>query len=349
MRRSAIAAFASLSLIASAITLRDGLAAQTTPALSDLTSFQLLRVDSGAPRAVTADQAADVLQNYDVIFMGEWHDHTGNHVAEMALLRALYARTPDLALSMEMFERDVQSVVDDYLAGRIGEDNFRRRGRAWGNYAESYRPLVEYAKDHRLPVIAANVPASIVRCVGLEGPTYLARMAPDKRGQAAAELHLQDGPYKDKFMRFLEESGSHGPEADKTPEQKKEEADRSFASQVARDDTMAESIFQSLQKNPARKVVHVTGAFHVEEALGTVERLKLRAPQLKIALVVPAEAEHPDDNPSLGAGDAKNANFAVLLRASPKEYVNDAEQKEAEDRVRAMFRGQTQTPNRCPS
>ena len=349
MRRSAIAALATLSLIASAMTLRAGMAAQNTPAISDLTSFQLMRIDSGAPRAVTADQAADVLRNYDVIFVGEWHDHTGNHIAEMALLRALYTRAPDLALSMEMFERDVQPVVDDYLAGRIGEDNFRRRGRAWENYAESYRPLVEYAKEHRLPVIAANVPNAIVRCVGLEGPAYLARMAADKRGQVAAELHLEEGAYKDKFLRFLEESGSHGPDADKTPEQKKEEADRSFASQVARDDTMAESIFLSVQKNPARKVVHVTGAFHVEEALGTVERLKLRAPQLKIALIVPAEAEHPDSNPSLGAGDAKNANFAVLLRASPKEYVSDAEQKEAEDRIRAMFRGQTQTPNRCPS
>jgi len=249
---------------------------------------------------------------------------------------------------MEMFERDTQNVVDDYLAGHIGEDNFRRRGRAWGNYAESYRPLVEFAKEHHLPVIAANVPGAVVRCVGLEGPAYLARMAPEKRGQAAAELHLQEGPYKDKFLRFLEESGSHGPEADKTPEQKKEEADRSFASQVARDDTMAESIFLSLQKNPARKVVHLTGAFHVEEALGTMERLKLRAPQLRIALVVPAEAEHPDNNPTLGAGDAKNANFAILLRASPKEYVNDAERKEAEDRIRAMFRGQT-APNRCPA
>ena len=348
MRRTAIAALLAVPLLAPVAAVHSGLAAQSGPALPDLMSFQMMRTDSGAPTPVSVDQVADALKNYDVVFIGEWHDHTGNHLAEMALLRALYARAPDLALSMEMFERDVQNVVDDYLAGRIGEDNFRRRGRAWENYAESYRPLVEYAKDHHLPVIAANVPGAVVRCVGLEGPAYLARMAPEKRGQAAAELHLQEGPYKDKFLHFLEESGSHGPEADKTPEQKKDEADRSFASQVARDDTMAESIFLSLQKNPSRKVIHVTGAFHVEEALGTVERLKLRAPQLKIALVVPAEAEHPDSGASLDAGDAKNANFAVLLRASPKDYVSDAERKEAEDRIRAMFRGQTQTA-RCPS
>ena len=350
MRRTAIAAWLAMPLLLSGAAARDGHAAQNAPSLPDLMSFQMMRTDSAKPAPVSMDQAADALKNYDVVLIGEWHDHTGNHLAEMALLRALYARSPDLALSMEMFERDVQPVVDDYLAGKIGEDAFRRRSRAWGNYAESYRPLVEYAKEHRLPVIAANVPGAVVRCVGLEGPAYLDRMAADKRGQAAAELHVQEGPYKEKFLRFLAESGSHGPEADKTPEQKKEESDRAFASQVARDDTMAESIFLSLQKNPARKVVHVTGAFHVEEALGTMERLKARAPQLKIALVVPAEAEHPDSNPAMESGDAKNATFAMLLRASPKEYVSDTERKEAEDRVRAMFRGQPgQTaPNRCP-
>ena len=122
--------------------------------------------------------------------MGEWHDHAGNHLAEMALFCAVYERAPGLTLSMEMFERDVQPVLDDYLAGRIGEANFRRKGRAWGNYAESYRPLVEFAKDHTLPVIAANVPASVVRCVGAEGAGYLARMPADKRGMGCRGLIL---------------------------------------------------------------------------------------------------------------------------------------------------------------
>ena len=348
MRRSSIAVSLGLSLIACAALAQDGRAAAALPALPDLTAFALMRTGAGAPAdgpaptVVSVDHAADALQDYDVIFLGEWHDHAGNHLAEMALFRALHARAPLLALSLEMFERDVQPVVDDYMAGRIGEDALRRRGRAWGNYAESYRPLVEYAKEHGLPVIAANVPGSVVRCVGIEGPAYLSRMPADKRGQAAAELHLADGPYKDKFMRFLEEDGAHGQDANRTEEEKKEAAEKSFASQVTRDDTMAESIFLSLQKNPGRKVVHVTGAFHVEGALGTVERLRLRAPNLKIAVIVPIEAEHPE-TPSVKAEDAKGANFVFLLRGSPKEYVSEAEKKEAESRMQTNFR----TQSRC--
>jgi uncharacterized iron-regulated protein len=157
-------------------------------------------------------------------------------------------------------------------------------------------------------------------------------------------LHLGEGPYKDKFLRFLEEDGAHGQDANRTEEEKKAAAERGFASQVTRDDTMAESIFLAVQKDPGRKIVHVTGAFHAEGALGTVERLKLRAPNLKVAVVVPAEAEHPEA-PSVAPADSNGADFVFLLRGSPKEYINDAEQKEAEARMQGNFRAQS----RCAS
>jgi uncharacterized iron-regulated protein len=343
VRRSVLLASLGLSLIAGAALAAAVPAPAPAPALPDLTSFVLMRTDSGAPAPIGVDAASAALKDYDVVFLGEWHDHAGNHLAEMALFRALYAAAPNLALSMEMFERDTQSVVDDYLASRIGEGNFRRKARAWGNYAESYRPLVEFAKEHGLAVIAANAPANVVRCVGQDGAGFLSQMPADKRSWAAAELHLGDGPYKDKYYRFLEEDGAHGQDANRTEAQKKEAAEKSFASQVTRDDTMAESIFLSLQKNPGRKIVHLTGAFHAEGGLGTVERLRLRAPNLKIAVIVPAEAENPD-MPAVKPDDAKNANFVFLLRGSPKEYISEAEQKEAEARFAGNFRTRTQGP-----
>src|SRR5436305_926048 len=142
MRRSS-AIFVSLLLVSGAAIARE----EAAPPLPDLTSFDLMRSEAGKPPVyLTVAQTADQLKNYDVIFFGEWHDHAGNHLAEMALFREIHSRAPQLALSMEQFERDVQPVVDEYLAGKIGEDALQQKGRAWGNYAESYRPLVEFAK-----------------------------------------------------------------------------------------------------------------------------------------------------------------------------------------------------------
>jgi uncharacterized iron-regulated protein len=320
-----------------------GAAGAAMPDIPDLTGYAFLRTDSGAePMPVSVDQAADTLKDFDVVLFGEWHDHPGNHLAEMALFRALQARVPKLALAMEQFERDVQPAIDDYMAGRIGEEALRSRGRAWGNYAESYRPLVEYAKERGLPVIAANAPASLVRCVGQEGPEALSKFAPDKRGWAAAELHLGAGAYRDKFFRFLDESGSHGPnekaldaEGRPTPA-----ALRAFASQVARDDTMAESIHLYLQKNPGAKVFHLTGDFHVEGFLGTAERLRMRAPNLKIAVIAPVEA-----GASL-TGAERAGDFALALRPVPELYANDAEKKASEDAIRAMI-GRSRSGSSC--
>jgi uncharacterized iron-regulated protein len=294
---------------------------QSAP-LPDFDSFTIQRTDNGA--AASTQQAADALQGYDVIFVGELHDHIANHLAEMALLKALQEHAPGMALSMEQFERDVQPVVDDYLAGRIGEETLTRKGRAWDNYAEAYRPLVEYAKEHALPIIAANAPASLVRCVGREGVGFLSTLPAAKRSWAAADIHTEDGPYKRKFLSFLNGDAAHGAAEDGQNAQAA--ADNSFAAQVTRDDTMAESIARYLQANPGHRVVHVTGVFHVEDRLGTIERLKMRAPQLKIALVLPVET----DNGAAAAPPGKGADFSVLLKREPASYVTDDERKTAQ-------------------
>src|SRR5258706_857917 len=331
VRRSFPALLLSASLVACAISGRDERSGVASPALNDLTSFALMRINqakrTSAPLSV--EQLADALKDYDVVFFGEWHDHPGNHLAEMALFRAVHQRSPQLALSLEQFERDVQPVVDDYMAGRIGEEALQRRGRAWNNYPESYRPPLEYAKENGLSVIAAEAPTRVVRCVGQEGAEFLSRLRPEHRNWAAAELHLDGGAYRDKFFRFLSEDNGHGEgTATDMTGAPTPAALRSFAAQVTRDDTMAESIFLYLQKHPGQKVLHITGAFHVEGFLGTVERLKQRAPDLKIAVLAPVEVDDPR-HPEIGARDMGNGNYAVLLRSLPKSYANDAEMNAA--------------------
>jgi len=306
-------------------------------ALADFTSFALVRLNQGSPTAITAEQAANALKDYDVIFIGEFHDHIANHLAEMALLRALQERAPKLALSMEQFERDQQSRADDYLAGKIGEESLTS-GLAWKNYAEAYRPLIEFAKDKHLPVIAANAPQAIVRCIGKEGIGFLARLPAGQRSLVATELHAADGPYKQSFSRFAGDDTAHGGKADAGAKQR---IDNNFAAQVARDDTMAESIANFLNANPGYRVLHVTGAFHAEERLGTVERLQMRSPQLKIALVMPVQVAR--DSPGLKPEDAKGADFAILLQREPEPYVTDKERDAADAKEAERFRAAQNT------
>ena len=70
MRPNSIAICFGLSLISCAAFLRDAHAATAVPSLPDLTSFALMRTGPGAPTAVSVDEAADALKDYDVIFFG---------------------------------------------------------------------------------------------------------------------------------------------------------------------------------------------------------------------------------------------------------------------------------------
>ena len=73
--------------------------------------------------------------------------------------------------------------MDDYLADKIGEVTFAEKARAWQGYSMSYRPLVEYAKENKLPVIAANAPEKAIFCIGREGPRPFS--SPYETGRAA--------------------------------------------------------------------------------------------------------------------------------------------------------------------
>ena len=273
-----------------------------------------------APRPVTVAQAAEMLAGFDVVFYGESHSHAGVHLGQMNLLLELYRRDPRWVLSMEQFERDVQSVVDDYLAGRIGEAALIDKGRAWNNYATSYRPLIIFAMEHHLPVVAAEAPGWAVSCVAQWGPEILGQFTPLERSWVAADLHVMPGAYRDKYLEFLGSSPTHGGGAASTPEAETH-AQRSFSAQALRDDTMAESIAGALQRHPGYKVLHLTGSFHSSQFLGTVERLRLRDPTLKIAVIDPVEVENPGA-PGFAADTVSGGTVLQLIYPIPEDYVD---------------------------
>jgi len=321
-------------------------------ALKNVYDAALVRGSTGD--VLTIGQAADELSRFDVVFFGEFHGHPGNHLAQMQVFQAMQERYPDMTLSLEQFERDTQPSVDSYLAGTIGEKELQEDGRGWDNYEQSYRPLVEYAKHNQLPVIASNAPKNIVICVGKEGPEILDRIPKPDRSWVAAELHVDEGAYLDKYMDFIAQSSSHGPgkedmgtdEADEEvvvpeiPEAMRPMVMRSFSAQVTRDDTMAESIAQHLQQHPGRKVLHLNGHFHSASHLGTVERLKIRMPDLKIAVINPIDVED-NDAPAWTEEDAATGDYLLLIQALPSPFVSEERQLEYEREVMAKRMGNT--------
>jgi uncharacterized iron-regulated protein len=230
-------------------------------------------------RGAVSSQAAlfDAAAGADVVFVGELHDDKAAHRLELQLLQALAAKGRPVVLVMEMFERDVQPALDAYAKGELDEAAMLARSRPWSNYKEDYRPLVELALAQDWPVVAGNMPRPLASKVAREGLGALEALPPAERANVAAELDCPPGPYRDKFMAEMKDMAGHGGKG--APPN----LDRLFESQCAKDETMAESVASRLK--PGATVVHVNGAFHSDEGLGTVERLRRRRPDARVLVV----------------------------------------------------------------
>lgn len=244
--------------------------------------FQLIESKSG--KSITLAKMASKLRKADVIFFGEYHGNAVIHRLQAELLPQLYNAKKRLIVSFEMFERDVQPDLDAYLAGEISEEEFLLRSRPWPNYATDYRPLLEFAKDKGLKVIAANIPRWIAGKVARGSLSTLEELEPDDRMHVAIDIDTSAGAYKDSFLATMQKNGMHDHFGDE------QLYERLYQAQCVKDDTMAESIAQYRERYPKHTIVHFNGDFHSTRYLGTVERLKKRMPKLKIAVISPVYA-----------------------------------------------------------
>ena len=150
----------------------------------------------------------------DVVLFGEVHDDAEAHRLELWLFKQLHimhSHTRQIFLSLEMFETDVQDVLDEYMLGLIQESDFVTDARAWKNY-EDYRALIEYAKHHRIPVIAANAPRRYVAAVGKRGSSALSSLPPSSHSHLPPlPLAPASAGYQAKFHSMMESLHSPPP------------------------------------------------------------------------------------------------------------------------------------------
>ena len=243
-----------------------------------------------SPREVSDAGPTELLaamERADVVFIGEQHDDPETHRAEAELLDAIGRTGRPVIVSLEMFERDVQPAVDDYLAGRATEREFLDRARPWDRYATDYRPLIELAKQHGWRVVAANVPRTLASAIGRRGLTVLDTLHSRDRGMAAVDIQC---PMDDYHARFMESMQTHSAGSGTAPQAGDSlptaMAERFYLAQCVKDETMAESIVIARVAAPRNAVVvHVNGAFHSDYSQGTVARVRRRQPAWTLVVV----------------------------------------------------------------
>ncbi|MGV3762257.1 ChaN family lipoprotein [Parapedobacter sp.] len=263
--------------------------------------------DTHKKKEITLQELVTSLAPIDIVFFGEEHNDSIAHVLQFELLKAMDERYDRVALSMEMFVSDDQLVLNEYLAGMITERNLDKDAVLWGNY-EDYRPMVEYAKDKGLPLLAANAPGRYTNRVsrsGLESLRVLDKSA--KHLLAPLPIDTLTGRYYEKFTGLM---GGHGGMGNM----------KIYQSQNLWDATMAYRISKFFKGKNVRKILHLNGRFHSDEHLGTIAQLDNYIPRrtavANISCFPDASFSRPDWDTFAHLGD-----FIILTNpAAPKTF-----------------------------
>ena len=270
----------------------------------------------------------------DVVVLGETHYDAIAHKLQEVLFARLATSRHSVTLSLEMFETDVQHVMDEYLAGLIREQDMRNDARPWANYEAHYRPLVEMAKAAGLPVVAANAPRRYVSATGRDGEDALTRSGrpwthayaylPPLPLPAPSAAYVARMEADDEVVPKGSGSGCSPGDEQGTPSMRGSategcpfigfrKGDTLVAPMRLWDATMAHSIAEALRSDHTAQVVHVCGSDH---SLGVVELLGHYCHPAASTIIINM---YPEDDCSAfvparhGGG---RADFVVLTDAS---------------------------------
>jgi hypothetical protein len=189
----------------------------------------------------------------------------------------LQARQPRLAIGFEMFPRRLQGVLDQWVAGQLGEREFLRRvewDTVWGFPASDYLPLFHFARMQRIPMLALNVERELSEAVGKQGWEAI----PENRREGVS----RPAPPSADYLKTLREIFAHHPERNKDGQDAKDTKDaqdpkafdRFVEAQTLWDRAMAEGIAAHLRRQPDALVVAILGAGHVRQGHGLAHQLK---------------------------------------------------------------------------
>lgn len=116
---------------------------------------------AAAWRSIAAPRALAALVRAHVVLLGEYHPLPSAARTAMDLLSRWRAAGSPCALALEMVYARDQRVVDEYLAGALGEAELRRRLRyreEWGYSWAGPGPLLRLARRLRVPVLGLDIP-----------------------------------------------------------------------------------------------------------------------------------------------------------------------------------------------
>ncbi len=206
-----------------------------------------------------------------IVYLGETHDSIEDHQAQLAIIQKMQRQNPKIAIALEMFQRPFQSALDEYLAGKITEEQLIEQteyNQRWRFPWEYYAPIMRFAKENKLRLLALNTPTEVTRKVATQG---LESLTADEKIHIPplSEIRTDNAEYRQILLEVYQQH-------QKAAQGNSTAFERFLQAQVLWDETMAEKIAQFVKANPDYQVVVLAGKGHIVYGYGIPSRVERR-------------------------------------------------------------------------
>lgn len=217
-------------------------------------------------RTLSIGELVREISNRRIIYIGEMHDNKVHHQLQEKIISDLFGINSKIAIGMEMFRKESQDELNSYLNGAMNEDEFLESTdykNGWGFDFTLYKPILEFAKEHKLPVIALNISPDVIGKVSDSG---IAALDAVTLNMLPGSIDFSIVNYRDILMDIYKEH----------PHTESSNFDRFYEVQLIWDEFMADSIDNFLVNNPDTQLVVITGNGHLVYDYGIPSRVYRR-------------------------------------------------------------------------
>jgi uncharacterized iron-regulated protein len=251
----------------------------------------ILSAETGA--AIDFERMIRDMMTSRIVHVGETHDSMPMHELQFQVIRALYARDKHLAVGLEMLPVTVQETLNKWTAGILTKDEFIREIRWYVNWNFNfgyYEKIFDFAREHRLPIYALNIPREIITKIRMRGWDALSQ---EEKALIPGTPDLTNQDHRALIRAVFESS-------DLPPQMKGAGLGMVFEglyrSQSAWDEVMGANAVRAAESE-GRRVVVCAGSGHLVYNLGlnlrAFERSKMPFKTV-IAVSIPVREEGPD-------------------------------------------------------
>lgn len=232
-------------------------------------------------RVVKLEQTSTLTQTIQkidaarVLLVGETHTRWDHHLVQLEILKLLYQKSPKLAIGVEWFQQPYQKHLDAYVAGELSEQEMLHLSgyfERWRYDYRLYRPIMQYAREYKIPIIALNASQELSHALSKSGFDDLTAELKD---QLPESYDWSDKEYEKRLRSVFDEHPDYPGEFEDF-----------LRGQLTWDESMAERAAQYLDKNPESRLLILAGSGHIMYGSGIPNRIKRRIDVEQVSILL---------------------------------------------------------------